>query len=143
MITWLPKHVTDLSPVLIEPQFIDPPFCIIWLEKKKVQTLFLLKVHINNYNSLHKGICFLSFLSSADSFHNSLFSQYISGTLSYCQRNRTQIKMVLIACERLFSKRQNSGLSRGKLTKVSKSAKIKNRYNQEPHLVQDTNGSKA
>ena len=68
MITWLPKHVTDLSPVLIEPQLIDPPFCIIWLEKKPVQKLFLLKVHFNNYNSLHKGICFLSFLSSADFF---------------------------------------------------------------------------
>ena len=98
------------------------------------------------------------FLSSADCFQNQHFWKILSGILSSKGQTvwiqiRPNVLPFLIWGSKLFAKvisRRRyivgKGLSRFERkvavsdNKVSKGAKIRNRYNQVPHLTQDTNG---
>ena len=57
------------------------------------------------------------------------------------EKNKDQISTEIAKQEELSKKLQTANIDyEGKYFKVSKGAKIRNRYNQVPYLTQDTNG---
>ena len=58
-----------------------------------------------------------------------------------CSLGYTLFGTDLLTCQRNGSwNNELPSCYKGKIIQVSKGAKIRNRYNQEPHLTQDTNG---
>ena len=74
--------------------------------------------------------------------HTDMFATWTSHLMS---RKENQNKAIVLnnpmtwVCEKTTVIQGNLGVSLS-LTRVSKDAKIRNRYNQVPHLTQDTNG---